>query len=53
LHISFHGCHQDTAEIGDIYAQHAGYNEWAQSNNIIVLYPMAKVSTVAPMNPEG
>lgn len=53
LHISFHGCHQDTGEIGDTYARHAGFNEWAQSNDIIVLYPMAGVSNATPLNPNG
>ena len=39
LHVALHGCHQNTAEIGDVYVQHAGYNRWADSNRIVVLYP--------------
>ena len=53
LHVSFHGCHQDTEEIGNAYALHSGFNEWAQNNNIIVLYPMAQVSESRPLNPNG
>lgn len=42
LHISYHGCAQDYASIGDVWADHAGYNDWAEANNIIVVYPYAK-----------
>jgi hypothetical protein len=53
LHIAFHGCHQDLGSIGNMYAVHAGYNEWAETNNIIVLYPYAKVSLSMPSNPNA
>mmetsp|Transcript_20954 Transcript_20954/g.30208 ORF Transcript_20954/g.30208 Transcript_20954/m.30208 type:complete len:334 (+) Transcript_20954:75-1076(+) len=42
LHMSFHGCAQDYASIGDVWADHAGYNDWAEANDIIVVYPYAK-----------
>jgi len=45
IHISFHGCLQTTADIGDKYYSHAGFNGWAESNNIIVLYPQAVKSS--------
>lgn len=41
LHVSFHGCSQDYDHIQDAWAVHAGFNEWAEANNIIVLYPYA------------
>lgn len=53
LHISFHGCLQTEADIGDAYATKSGYNEWAEANNIIMLYPYAKKSQAAPLNPNG
>ena len=53
LHISFHGCHQGLDEIGKQYAENVGYNEWAETNNIVVLYPYAKVSSSRPTNPNG
>ena len=40
-------------ELDDAYPQHAGFNEWAESNNIIVLYPTVEVSEVMPYNPNG
>ena len=42
LHIAIEGCLQDEDQIQDQFYTHAGYNEWAQSNNIIVIYPQVK-----------
>lgn len=39
LHLAFHGCQQQQELIGDDFYADAGYNEWADTNNIIVLYP--------------
>lgn len=39
LHVVFHGCKQYEEEIGDAFYTGAGYNEWAEANNIVVLYP--------------
>lgn len=41
------------ADVGNKYALHAGYNEWAEANGIVVLYPYWKRSQAAPSNPEG
>jgi hypothetical protein len=53
LHISLHGCEQTQDVIGDQYASKIGMNEYAESNNIIVLYPYAKSSDPVPFNPNG
>lgn len=53
LHVSFHGCLQTQADIDNDYATKIGMNEWAESNNIIVLYPYAKKSYSMPSNPNG
>jgi hypothetical protein len=50
LHIAFHGCEQDIAMIGDEFAVHSGLNEWAETNNIIILYPQAQSNL---LNPKG
>jgi hypothetical protein len=42
LHVALEGCLQNEDNIGDQFYTHAGYNEWAESNNIIVLYPQVK-----------
>jgi len=39
VHVALHGCKQQAAEIGDAFYKHAGYNRWADTNRIIVLYP--------------
>jgi len=53
LHISFHGCLQTADEIKNQYATDIGLNEWAETNNIIVLYPYVKKSLTIPSNPNG
>ena len=45
VHVALHGCRQSASMIGDAFYRHAGYNEWADSNRIIVLYPQARAST--------
>ena len=63
LHVAFHGCRQGQsfspltlpfapigAPYGRTFVDHAGYNRWADTNAIIVLYPQA-VATFA--NPQG
>ena len=39
VHIVFHGCKQNEATVGNAVYKNAGYNEWAATNKIIVLYP--------------
>lgn len=39
LHVAFHGCRQYEEEVGDAFYADAGYNRWAESNDIVVLYP--------------
>lgn len=52
LHIALHGCVQDIGTIKDTFARNAGYNAWADTNRIVVLYPQA--AAIAPMpNPKA
>ncbi len=51
LHVALHGCHQNGDAVGDEFARNAGYNEWAEANGIVILYPNAAVSQMAhPMS---
>lgn len=60
LHIVFHGCKQypdfqyfsgsGMVRFGRTYVDNAGYNRWADTNNIVVLYPQA---TKGNGNPNG
>jgi predicted esterase len=51
VHVAFHGCKQSTSAVGDAFYKHAGYNEWADTNHLVVLYPQ----TIATQgtNPNG
>jgi hypothetical protein len=56
VHIALHGCKQDAADVQDRYLSHAGYVEWADTNDLIVLFPQTVSSNPAkdfgaPMNP--
>lgn len=53
VHVVFHGCGQGATAIGDRYYKGTGYNEIADSNKIIVLYPQVDASPVYPYNPKG
>lgn len=41
LHVALHGCQMNPEYIQDRFVKQAGYNEWAESNKIIVLYPQS------------
>ena len=41
LHIVLHGCKQGRQVLGEDYARLTGYNQWAEANKIVVLYPQA------------
>lgn len=72
LHVAFHGCAQgqsfagpDGLPLAARYVAGAGYNRWAESNRLVVLYPQVRASTPPPpapgrpagqtyqLNPEG
>jgi poly(3-hydroxybutyrate) depolymerase len=45
VHVAFHGCEMnaDGAE-GSAFYLHAGYNAWADTNHLVVLYPQTTTS---------
>jgi poly(3-hydroxybutyrate) depolymerase len=48
VHIAFPGCKQTTDLIGDAFETETGYNRWADSNHLIILYPQAHATAVNP-----
>ncbi|MGL1832008.1 extracellular catalytic domain type 2 short-chain-length polyhydroxyalkanoate depolymerase [Rhodocyclaceae bacterium SMB388] len=42
VHVAFHGCLQGADAIGLDFVTGAGYNEWAEANDLIVLYPQVR-----------
>lgn len=53
VHVAMHGCGMYAGKIGDAYYRNGGYNEWADTNNLIVLYPQTVASSAFPTNPLG
>lgn len=55
VHIAFHGCEQGANTIGDQFYNTTGYNQLADANKIIVLYPQADSSSgfFSAFNPKG
>jgi poly(3-hydroxybutyrate) depolymerase len=49
LHVALHGCLMNPDFIQDKFELLAGYNEWAETNKIVVLYPQsAKLGQANP-----
>ena len=53
VHVNFHGCNQYAETVGTDYITQNGLNDWAESNQLVVLYPQTKKSTFNPLNPQG
>ena len=60
IHVVFHGCLQNADAVGTRFVDEAGYNRWADSNRLIILYPqtrsrhgLAMGSWKFIMNPKG
>lgn len=52
-HVALHGCRQSAESVGDAFYRYAGYNQWAETNRIIVVYPQARATWGMPLNPYG
>lgn len=44
VHLVLHGCKQNAADVGQQYVRNTGYNRWADTNNIVVLYPQTSLA---------
>jgi len=51
VHIAYHGCQQSYSYVGLDYVNDSGYNRWAETNGIIVIYPQTASKELS--NPEG
>ena len=50
MHVVFHGCLQTIDDIEMQFVENTGYNDVAEANNLVILYPQAtKDSTVNPL----
>ncbi len=48
LHVALHGCQMNPDFIQKQFVENAGYNEWAETNNMVVLYPQSAKGTGNP-----
>jgi hypothetical protein len=53
VHIALHGCKQDIGDINRRFVDDGGYNAWADTNHLIVLYPQTTSSWYRPFNPQA
>ena len=53
VHIALHGCKQDVSDIDRKFIDDTGYNSWADTNRLIVLYPQTRTSSFGPFNPQA
>jgi poly(3-hydroxybutyrate) depolymerase len=53
VHVAFHGCRQSAGEVGERFVREAGYNRWADTNRLIVLYPQTIARYFYVYNPRG
>lgn len=51
LHIVFHGCAQSNANIQMKFVQNTGYDKWAETNNLIILFPQTYPDSVMHSTP--
>ena len=52
VHVAIHGCKQSDESVGNQFYTDTGYNNWADNNKLLVLYPQVNKSET-PYNPEG
>lgn len=44
LHVVLHGCKQNVSDVQQQYVRNTGYNRWADTNNIVMLYPQTSLA---------
>jgi poly(3-hydroxybutyrate) depolymerase len=44
LHVVLHGCQQNVTLVQQQYVRNTGYNRWADTNNMVMLYPQTSTA---------
>ena len=44
LHVVLHGCQQNVSLVQQKYVRNTGYNRWADTNNMVMLYPQTSTA---------
>ncbi len=45
VHVAFHGCGQNKAQVGRAFVEGSGFDRWADTNRLIVLFPQVQSAT--------
>jgi hypothetical protein len=51
--VALHGCTQGYGMVGNAFITDSGLNEYADTNNLLIVYPQLIVSPIIPYNPQG
>jgi hypothetical protein len=46
IHVVFHGCRQTRTLVGDAFTHGTGFADWAETNEMIILFPQMERSTL-------
>lgn len=44
LHVVLHGCKQNVNDVQQQFVRNTGYNRWADTNNMVILYPQTSAA---------
>ena len=44
VHVVLHGCKQNVSTVQQQYVRNTGYNRWADTNNIVMIYPQTSTA---------
>lgn len=45
IHVAFHGCSQNKAAVGRAFVEGSGFDRWADTNRLIVLFPQVRTTS--------
>jgi hypothetical protein len=48
VHVALHGCRQSPLYVQETFMTMTGYNDWAEANGLIILYPVVSLSLNNP-----
>jgi poly(3-hydroxybutyrate) depolymerase len=48
LHIALHGCEQNRDQVGMAFIEGSGFAGWADTNNLVILFPQVEASILNP-----
>lgn len=51
IHVAIHGCGMNFNAVGDEFVKQSGLNQWAEANDIVVIYPQVLAQQI--INPAG